>query len=128
MRHDLLADALNIINNAERKGKRSCVVPASKLIKNILMAIHKGNYIGDFEFIDDGKSGTFRVALLGKINKSQTIKPRFAVGVDEYEKWESRYLPARNIGILVVSTSRGIMSQKEAIENKTGGRLLAYVY
>lgn len=128
MRHDLLSDALSIINNAELKGKHSCVVPASQLIKNVLMATHKSGYVGDFEFIDDGKSGSFRVALLGKINKSRSIKPRFAVGVKEFEKWEKRYLPARNIGILIVSTPKGVMSQREALENKTGGKLLAYIY
>jgi len=128
MRQDLLADVLYAINNAEKNGKRSCVVPASKMVKNVLMVIQKAGYIGNFEFIDDGKSGKFDVELVGKINKSRAVRPRFAIKKDEYEKWESRYLPARELGILIVSTPKGIMSQKEAQEKNLGGRLLGYAY
>jgi small subunit ribosomal protein S8 len=56
------------------------------------------------------------------------IQPRFFVKKDEYEKWEKRYLPARGFGIMIVSTSKGVMSQKEAESLKIGGRLLGYVY
>ena len=128
MRHDLLSDVLYVINNAEKVGRRFCLVPASSLVKNVLMVIQKAGYIGDFEFIDDGKSGQFRIDLIGRINKSRAIRPRFAVKSDQFEKWESRYLPAKGFGMLILSTPKGVMSQKEATEEQTGGRLLAYVY
>ncbi len=128
MRHDLLSDVLHVVNNAEKIGRRSAIVPASSLVREVLSVIQKAGYIGDFEFMDDGKSGQFRIDLIRRINKSRVIRPRFAVQKGDFEKWESRYLPAKNFGILIVSTSKGVMSHKEAVEKKTGGRLLAYVY
>lgn len=128
MRHDLLSDVLYVVNNAEKIGRRTCIVPASSLVKEVLAVVQKAGYIGDFEFMDDGKSGHFRIDLIGRINKSRSIKPRFAVRKDEFEKWEGRYLPAKGFGILIISTPKGVMNQKEAIEKQTGGRLLAFVY
>jgi len=128
MRHDLLKDVLHVVNNAEIIGERMCIVPASSLVKNVLMVMQKSGYIGDFEFIDDGKSGKFRIELIGKINKSHAIRPRFAVKHDKYEKWASRYLPSRGFGILIISTPKGVMNHNEAIEAGVGGRLLGFVY
>ncbi len=128
MRQDFLSDVMYVINNAENMGKGSCSIPASRMIKDILMVMQKSGYIGSFEFIDDGKSGSFTVHLIGRVNQSRSIKPRFAVRKNEYEKWEERYLPATDFGILIVSTPKGIMSQKEATKLGLGGRLLCYVY
>ncbi len=128
MRQDLLSDVMYAINNAENMGKGICIVPASKLVKDILMVMQKYGYIGNFEFIDDGKSGFFNIGLAGRVNKSRIIKPRFAVKKNEYEKWEERYLPATEFGILIVSTPKGVMSQKDAAKQGLGGRLLCYVY
>lgn len=128
MRHDILSDVMFALNNAEKNGKKSCIVPASKLIKNILLVMQKSDYIGSFEFIDDGKSGKFSIELIGRINESRAVRPRFAVKKGRYEKWESRYLPAKDFGILIVSTPKGVMSQKEAAQNGLGGRLVGYVF
>ncbi len=128
MRHDLFADALSIIKNAEAVGKTEAVVPANKVIKNFLEVLKNENYIGSYEFVDDGKSGFFKVGLIGKINNCRAIKPRFAVKAGEFEKWERRFLPASGFGVLVVSTSKGIMTHEEAKEKNLGGRLLAFVY
>ena len=128
MRQDLLSDIMYIINNAENMGKGSCNIPASKLVKNVLMVMQQHGYIGNFEFVDDGKSGSFNIQLVGRVNNSRAIKPRFAVKKNEYEKWEERYLPAIDFGILIVSTPKGIMSQKDAAKQGLGGRLLCYVY
>lgn len=128
MRHDILVDVLYSLNNAEKSGKRSCVVPASDTVKNVLLVMQKAGYIGGFEFIDDGKSGTFSVSLAGKINKSRAVRPRFAVKKNEYEKWEIRFLPAKDFGMLIVSTPRGVMSQKEAQKKGLGGRIVGYIY
>jgi small subunit ribosomal protein S8 len=128
MRHDLVSDVLNTITNAEKNGKNSCVFSASRIVKNILMVMQEEGYIGNFEFIDDGKSGKFSVELIGKVNKSKSIKPRFPVKKNEFEKWEARYLPAKGFGILIVSTPKGLMSQAKAIEKGLGGRLIGFVY
>ncbi|MBI2580008.1 MAG: 30S ribosomal protein S8 [Candidatus Aenigmarchaeota archaeon] len=128
MRHDILSDVLYVMNNAEKIGRTTCTVPASNLVKNVLKVLQKENYIGSFEFIDDGKSGSFRIELIGRVNHSRVIKPRFFVKKGEYEKWEKRYLPAKGFGIMIVSTSKGVMSQREAEGMGIGGRLLGYVY
>lgn len=127
--NDLLADALSHIKNTERVGKMECVIkPASKLIGNVLGVMQEGGYIKEFGFEEDGKSGIFQVKLGGKINDCNAIKPRFYVRVNEYERWEKRLLPARDFGMLVVTTSKGVMSHAKAIENGVGGQLLAFVY
>jgi small subunit ribosomal protein S8 len=128
MRHDLLADVLSMIKNAEFTGLGKCTAPASNLVKEVLKVMQSHGYIGEFEFVDDGRGGKFNISLLGNINKCGVIKPRFSVKLTEYEKYEKRYLPARDFGILIVTTPKGIMSHREAKEKATGGKLLAYVY
>jgi small subunit ribosomal protein S8 len=126
---DPLADAMSVIKNAENVGKPECIIhPASKLIGRALKVMADRGYIGEIEFVDDGKSGMFRVKLLGRINRCGVIKPRFATKVSELEKWEKRFLPARNFGVLILSTSRGVMAHTDARAQSLGGQLLAYVY
>ncbi len=128
MRHDLLSDALSAIKNAEAVGKKSVVVPASSLVASVLKVMQEYGYIGQFEVVDDGRGGKIEVELVGKINDCNSIRPRFSVKKDGYEKYERRFLPAADLGILIVTTSRGVMSHEKAKELKTGGKLLAYVY
>lgn len=127
--NDPLADALSHIKNIERVGKMECMIkPASKLIGNVLGVMQEGGYIAEFEFVEDGKAGLFKVKLCGKINNCNAIKPRFYVRANEYENWEKRLLPARDFGMLIITTSRGVMSHGKAIEMGVGGQLLAFVY
>lgn len=128
MLHDPLADALSAIKNAERVGKKECIIRASKIIRAVLEILKEHNYIENFDFIDDGRSGKFKVELKGKIIDCNVIKPRFSVRVEEFEKWEKRYLPARDIGILILTTSKGIVDHKKAKELHVGGKLLAFCY
>ncbi len=129
MLFDPLADALSNLKNNERNGSLKCVIsPASKLIGKVLKVMQDNSYIGEFEFIEDGKAGKFRVKLLGKINDCGVIKPRYPVTKLEFEKFEKRFLPASGFGLLIVSTSKGVMSHREAEEKGHGGRLIAYVY
>lgn len=126
---DPLANALSKIGNYELVRKREVVIgPASKLVGEVLRIMQQNGFIGEFEFIDDGKAGKFRIALLGKVNGCGVIKPRYAVKRDEYEKWEKRYLPAAGFGLLVVSTQKGVMPHKQALEQNLGGRLIAFMY
>jgi small subunit ribosomal protein S8 len=126
---DTLANGLTAIMNAETRNKRECIItPASKLLGQVLRVMQLNGYIGEFEFIDDGRSGKFKVQLLGRINKCGAIKPRYAVKAGDFETWEKMFLPSRDIGLLVVSTSAGVISHKEASGKKIGGRLLAFIY
>lgn len=126
---DTLSDALTNMKNCENVGREECIVrPASKLVGSVLKIMQKEGYVGNFEFIDDGKAGIYRVELLGKINDCKAIKPRFSVGYGELEKFEKRYLPARGFGIIIMTTPNGVLTQKGAKEQKTGGKLLAFVY
>ena len=126
---DTLANGLTSIANNELRNKLECVVsPASKLLGRVLRIMQLNGYIGEFEFVDDGRSGKFKVQLLGRVNKCGAIKPRFAVKSDAFETWEKTYLPSRDVGTLIVSTPQGVLSHREAKAKRTGGRLLAFVY
>lgn len=126
---DPLADALSTIKNAESIGKPSCTIkPASKLIGNVLKVMKDRGYLGEFEFVDDGKAGVYNLELIGRINKCGAIKPRYSVNATDFEKWEKQFLPAKNFGTLILTTSKGVITQYEARENDVGGQLLAYVY
>jgi small subunit ribosomal protein S8 len=126
---DPLANTLSNIYNNEERHKHECIVsPASKLIGKVLRVMQKNGYIGEFEFVDDGKSGKFIIQLLGRINKCGVIKPRFPVKFDDIETWERKFLPAREVGIIILTNPNGIISHKEAKEMGAGGRLMAFVY
>jgi len=126
---DTLSSGLTTIMNTEMRNKRDCVIsPASKLLGRVLRVLQLNGYIGEFEFIEDGRTGKFKVQLLGRVNKCGAIKPRYSVGADGFENWEKTYLPAREMGLLVVSTPFGVVSHKEARQKNVGGRLLAFVY
>ena len=129
MLQDPLNDAMATIKNAETTGKGKCVLrPASKLIGRVLKVMLDHDYIGGFEFVDDGKGGRYNVVLKGNINNCGVIKPRFAVRRSDLEKWEARYLPAQDFGLLILTTTEGVTSQSAAKEKGIGGKLLAFVY
>ena len=126
---DTLANGLTTIINNEMRRKRECIInQASKLLGRVLRVMQLNGYIGEFEFIDDGRSGKFRVQLLGRVNKCGAIKPRIPVSSKKIENWEKDFLPSRDIGVLILSTSQGVLSHREVREKKIGGRLLAFVY
>jgi small subunit ribosomal protein S8 len=126
---DPLADAMSSIYNSELVGKPEVVVaPASSLIERVLQVMQSRGYVGEFERIDDGRAGRFRIQLMGRTNKCGVIKPRYPVKRDGFEKYEKRFLPAFNYGILIVTTPNGVMTHEDAKKEGIGGRLLAYVY
>ncbi len=127
-----LANALVTINNNEvRRNKQAIIMPASKLIVNVLRVMQKEGYVGEFEYVDDGRWGKVIVQLLGRINKCGPITPRFSltyrdmINLPEHIR---RYLPSKEIGIIIVSTSKGVMPHKEAARQRLGGIALGYVY
>jgi len=126
---DPLSNALSGLDNAGSVGHLTHTVsPASNEIGSVLEVLYDRGYIDGFEYIEDGKAGQFEVELNGRINECGPVKPRYSVGADEFEKWEKRYLPARDYGSLVVTTSHGVMSHYDAREQGIGGQLIAYVY
>jgi len=127
--NDPLANALSSILSNEKIGRNeSKINPASKVIKKVLEIMKDNLYIGSFEVIEDGRGNTIKVNLLGNINKCGVIKPRGNVKKDQFEKFEKRHLLARDMGIIIVSTSLGIMTHNEAKKKNIGGKLLAYCY
>jgi small subunit ribosomal protein S8 len=129
MLNDPLAAALTKIVNAEKVGKKEVLIrPASKMIKKVMNIMNDHNYLGAFEELEDGQGGMLKIFLLGSINKCGVIKPRFSTKTSEFEKWEKRYLPAKDFGIIIVSTPEGVVTHNEAKKKNSGGKLLAYCY
>ena len=129
MLQDPLNDTMSVIRNAEVAGKGECLVrPASKLVGHVLDVMKASDYITAFERVEDGRGGVFLVRLKGNINNCGVIKPRAAVRRTDLEKWEARYLPAQDFGLLILTTTQGVISQSRAKEIGVGGKLIAFVY
>ncbi len=127
--NDPLSNALSKILNAEKVGNKECILkPTSKIIQKVLDVLKDNQYLGEYTFVEDGKGGLIKLNLLGKINKCGAIKPRHAVQSDNFEKFEKRFLPAKGFGILIMTTSNGIMIHEQAKEKGIGGKLIAYCY
>jgi len=127
--NDPLANALSKIMNAEKIGKKEVILkPSSKLMKSILTIMNKHGYVGEFEEVEDGKGNHLKLNLLGRINNCGAIKPRYPVKMEDYEKFEKRFLPAKDFGIIIVSTSKGLTVHSESKKNNVGGKLIAYCY
>ena len=129
MLNDPLANVLSSIQNNEKIGKKECLVrPVSKIVKKVLTIMKNENYIGDFKTIVESRGEVIKINLLGAINKCNVIKPRYNIKKKDFEKFEKRCLPAKDFGIIIVSTSKGMITHKEAKEKKSGGKLIAYCY
>lgn len=127
--NDPLANVLSQIASEDKKGKKVILTKHnSKLIRSVLNILRENQYLGEIKNFNDDKGGFLEINLLGTINKTGVIKPRYKVKVDEYKKFEKRYLPAYGFGFLIVSTTKGLMSHEDAIKNNLGGKLIAYVY
>ncbi len=127
--NDPLANVLSAIMNAERKAKREIIVKDnSKVIKTILSLMQKEGYVGKFEEIADSKGDILKIYLLGHINDAGVIKPRFNVKVSDFEKFEKRFLPARDFGVIFISTNEGVMTHTDAKQKNKGGTLISFCY
>ncbi|MFA5061469.1 MAG: 30S ribosomal protein S8 [Candidatus Pacearchaeota archaeon] len=125
MSQDIVADALNQIMNAKRVEKKEIHIKrSSKFLVSLLESMKKKGYI-DYS-VAEGEKGV-NVKII-KLNECKAIKPRRFTGFDDIEKYLRRYLPSRKFGHLLISTNKGLIDQHEAIENKIGGALIAYIY
>ena len=126
--NDPLANVMSNILNSEIISKKFITISSSKLIKNVLTVMNDEGYIGSFEEIKSKKGNKVKINLLSRINKCGVIKPRLAIKKDDYEKFEKRFLPAKNFGVLLVSTTQGIITNEEGKEKGIGGKLIGYCY
>ncbi len=124
MSQDIVADVLNQIMNAKRSRQSDLEVNySSRLLISVLALAKLKGYIKDYKH---GKK-TLKIEI-GKLNECNAIKPRYNVTVQEIEKYEKRYLPAKGLGMIIVSTSRGLMTNQTAKEKNLGGSLIAYMF
>jgi small subunit ribosomal protein S8 len=126
MSQDTVADALNMIKNAKMARKESIeVMRMSNLLIEILKIMKQKGAIKKYKINPKEKSVEI---TLGDVSECKAIKPRFTVKKEQIEKYERRYLPARGIGTIIVSTNKGLMTHEEALEEGIGGSLVAYFY
>jgi small subunit ribosomal protein S8 len=126
---DYFADAIVHIKNSDFVAKKHCdIKPTSKLLEKVLKIMADEKYIAGYNIKSREGKEYFYIELNGNIGGCKAIKPRFAVNNVNFDKFEKRYLPAKGVGILLVSTSEGVMTHIEAKKKNIGGRLLVYVY
>ena len=126
MSQDITADALNMIKNAKKAGKeRIEVKKISNLLIEILKIMKQGGAIKKYKI--DVKKRSIEITI-GELSECKAIKPRFTVDKNQIEKYRRRYLPARNLGVMIISTNKGLMTHEESYAEGTGGCLIAYFY
>jgi len=128
-RLNTVADAMSTLKNAADTGRAECIVqPAASLIGELLRVMKEAGYIREYTLVVDGRGNQFKVTMSGMINKCGAISPRYSVKLADMESWEQQYLPSKSIGMLMISTSKGVLSHHEARQLGIGGELLGYVY
>ena len=126
MSHDVVADALNMIRNAKKARKEIVKINRiSNLLIEVLKIMKQEGAIKKYKIDSKGKSVE---VTIGNLSECKSIKPRFTVGKDGIERYRRRYLPARDIGAVIISTNKGLITHEEAFEEKIGGSLIAYFY
>tara|TARA_Y100000296_G_C5113054_1_gene226176 strand:- start:600 stop:980 length:381 start_codon:yes stop_codon:yes gene_type:complete len=126
MSQDTIADAMNMIRNAKKANKENTKVKRiSNLLIEILKIMKYKNAIKKYKIDVKEKSVSITV---GDLLNCKAIKPRFTVSKDQIEKYRRRYLPSRNMGTIIVSTNKGLMTHEDALEEGIGGSLIAYFY
>lgn len=125
MSQDIVADTLNLIMNAKRAGKKSVSVKqSSKLLISVLAIGKLKSYIKDYQ-----AEGRGLVIQLGDaLNACKAVKPRYLIRAQDIMKYARRYLPARDMGVVIISTSEGLMTHHTALEKNKGGAIVAYFY
>ena len=128
---DTIADMLTRIRNASSAKHDSVDVPASKVKKAIAQILLDEGYIQSFEVVEDGKQGVIRITLKYGANRSQTITGIRRVskpGLRIYTNVEDMPKVMKGLGIAILSTSKGIMTDKQARKANVGGEVLAFVW
>ena len=128
---DTIADLLTRIRNANSAKHATVDVPASNVKKAIAQILVDEGYVKSFQLIEDGKQGVIRITLKYRDSKSPVITGLRRVskpGLRIYSSCEDMPKVRKGLGIAIVSTSKGIMTDKKARELNVGGELLAFVW
>ncbi|OYT36367.1 30S ribosomal protein S8 [Candidatus Pacearchaeota archaeon ex4484_71] len=126
MSQDIVADALNMIRNARKAGKENVKIKViSNLLIEVLKIMKQKGAIKRYKINPKEKSLD---VVIGELSECKAIKPRFSANKEQIEKYRRRYLPSRNLGTVIISTNKGLMTHEEAQEEKIGGSLIAYFY
>ena len=128
---DTIADMLTRIRNANSAKHDSVDIPASNMKKAIAQILVDEGYVKSFSVVDDGKQGIIRVQLKDGPNKTQVIQGLRRVskpGLRIYSGVEDMPQVMRGLGIAILSTSKGIMTDKQARRENIGGEVLAFVW
>jgi small subunit ribosomal protein S8 len=129
---DPIADYLTRLRNAIKAKHRVVDVPASNLKKEITKILFDKGYILNFKFVEEGPQGTIKIALkydpVNKVNAIKVLKRVSTPGLRRYAGYKEIPRVLNGLGIAVLSTSKGVMTDKEARDLKIGGEVLCYVY
>ncbi|MCR5141725.1 MAG: 30S ribosomal protein S8 [Ruminococcus sp.] len=128
---DTIADLLTRIRNASTAKHATVDIPASNMKKSITQILLDEGYIKDFKVIDDGKQGIIRVTLKYDENRNPVISGLKRVskpGLRIYAGCEDLPKVMRGLGVAIISTSKGVITDKKARELNVGGEVLAYVW
>ncbi len=129
---DPIADYLTRVRNAIMAKHRVVEIPASNLKKEITKILFEKGYILNYKFVDEGPQGSIKIALkYDPVNKVNAIKKLIRIstpGLRKYVGYKDLPRVLNGLGVAVVSTSKGVMTDKEARELKVGGEVLCYVY
>ena len=129
---DPIADYLTRLRNAIMANHRVVEVPASNLKKEITKILFEKGYILNYKFVEDGPQGTIKVALkydpATKENAIKFLKRVSTPGLRKYTGYKDMPRVINGLGIAIISTSQGVMTDKEAAQLKIGGEVLCYVY
>ena len=132
MTTDPIADILTRVRNAQMAGHRIVEIPASNLKKRITEILYNQGYILKYKFEDDSKQGVIKIALkYDAISKEPAIKTLERVsrpGLRQYSKPVDFKRVKNGLGVAILSTSKGVMTDKDAKSQNVGGEVLCYIY
>ena len=129
---DPIADYLTRLRNAIKASHRIVEIPASNIKKEITKVLHDKGYIQNYKFEENGPQGTIKIALkfnpTTKLNAIVSLERISKPGLRKYVKHDELPRVINGLGIAIVSTSKGVMTDKEARTEGIGGEVLCYVY
>lgn len=129
---DPIADYLTRLRNTIQAKHRVVEIPASNLKKDITKILFEKGYILNYKFEEDGPQGTIKIALKynpqSKVNAIKSLTRVSTPGMRKYTGYREMPRVINGLGIAIISTSKGVMTDKEASELKIGGEVLCYVY
>ena len=129
---DPIADYLTRLRNAIKAKHRVVEIPASNLKKEITKILFEKGYILNYKFVEDGPQGSIKIALkydpVNKVNSIKSLKRVSTPGLRKYVGYRDMPRVLNGLGVAILSTSKGVMTDKEAKVQKLGGEVLCYIY